>query len=367
MRILLCITGLGMGGAERQVADLADEFASCGHEVLIVALTGTVLVRPLSKDIRIELIDMRKTVAGFASAYMLVRKVISEFLPDVVHSHMVHANLLSRLLRLTICIPRLICTAHSTNEGGKLRMWAYRLTDSLADLSTNVSAEAVAAFVAQGAVAPGRMIAVANGIDTERFVVDRLAGETVRSQMGVASDVKIILAVGRLTEAKDYPNLLNAYRTLDNSVVKTQLWIVGEGELRPELQNLVGMLGLDDRVQFLGMRRDVPDLMSAADVFVLSSAWEGFGLVVAEAMACERVVVATDCGGVREVLGEAGYLVKPKDSKALAQALQTALKLSAVQGAALGRAARQRVVERYSLDVAVEKWLKIYAGQVDAG
>lgn len=364
MRILLIITGLGLGGAERQVVDLADAFVSCGNDVLIVALTGKVVVQPSSCKVRIQLINMRKTIVGFVSAYMQLRKVISTFRPEVVHSHMVHANLISRLLRLSVYIPRLICTAHSTNEGGELRMWAYRLTDSLADLSTNVSAEAVAAFVAHGAVAPGRMISVSNGIDTDRFALDRFAGEVVRNQMNVDPEVKIILAVGRLTKAKDYPSLLNAYRSLDNSVVRTQLWIVGDGELWHELQNLVSMLSLNDNVRFLGVRHDVQNLMSAADVFVLSSAWEGFGLVVAEAMACECVVVATDCGGVREVLGEIGYLVKPSDSKAIAEALQIALKLPAVQCAALGSAARQRVINNFSLDAAVAKWLLIYEGKV---
>lgn len=364
MRILLIITGLGLGGAERQVIDLADAFVLRGHDVLIVALTGAVTVQPLSFKVQIQLLNMRKTIVGFVSTYMQLRNVILTFHPDVVHSHMVHANLISRLLRLSVCIPKLICTAHSVNEGGKLRMWAYRLTDSLADLSTNVSADAVAAFVAHCAVAPGRMISVSNGIDTARFVLDRFAGEVVRNQMNVVPEVKIILAVGRLTKAKDYPNLLNAYRILDNSVVRTQLWIVGDGELRPELQDLVNMLSLNDNVRFLGMRHDVPNLMSAADVFVLPSAWEGFGLVVAEAMACERVVVATDCGGVREVLGDIGYLVKPRDSKALSEALQTALQLPAVQCATLGNAARQRVIDKYSLDAAVAKWLQIYEGQL---
>src|SRR5690606_23776011 len=98
---------------------------------------------------------------------------------------------------------------------------------------------------------------------------------------------------------------------------------------------------------------DVPRLMSAADVFVLSSAWEGFGLVAAEAMACERVVVATDCGGVREVVGEAGYLVPTRNSQALAAALTNAISLSIAEKSRLGRRARQRVEAHYSLDQAI--------------
>ena len=355
-----------MGGAEKMVTGLADALVAKGHEVCIVFLTGTAAVLPAEAKIRVislGIVSNIHVVNGFIKLNRLIRK----FQPDVVHSHMVHANIFTRLVRLITPMARLISTAHNTNEGGRLRMWAYRLTDSLADLSTNVSAEAVAAFVACGAVAQGRMIAVPNGIDTARFALNNIAGEVVRLRMNVAPEVKVILAVGRLTQAKDYPNLLNAYCTIDNIVVKTQLWIVGDGELHTELQNSVCLLNLNDRVKFLGVRHDVPDLMSAADVFVLPSAWEGFGLVVAEAMACERVVVATDCGGVKEVLGNAGYLVKPQDAKALAIALKAALQLPEDARVAMGHAARKWVVEQYSLDIAVERWLQIYAGQIKVG
>ena len=106
--------------------------------------------------------------------------------------------------------------------------------------------------------------------------------------------------------------------------------------------------------QFLGIRDDITRLMAAADVFVPSSVGEGFGLVVAEAMATECVVVATDSGGVREVLGDAGFLVPGRRS--IATALSTAVSLSQAEAMELGRAARRRVVDTYSFDRAMEKW-----------
>jgi len=364
MKIFLLANSLCMGGAEKVVVSLADAFVEKGHEVRIAYLTGTALVLPTNKNVQVFNLNIVSKVDGFRAIFKL-NKIIRDFKPDVVHSHMVHANIFARLVRLLTPMPLLISTAHSSNEGGKLRMLAYRFTDKLADLSTNVSAEAVDVFVARGAVTLGRMIPVSNGIDVEYFVYNLDAGKVLRSRMGVRPDIKIILAVGRLTKAKDYPNLLRAYSSLDPSLIHTELWIAGEGELRLELENLVIMLGLSERVRFLGIRHDMPNLMSAADVFVLSSAWEGFGLVVAEAMACQRVVVATDCGGVKEVLGDTGYMVQSKDSKALALAFETALHLPSEQAATLGRRARQRVVELYGLDAVVDKWLQIYKGKFD--
>jgi glycosyltransferase involved in cell wall biosynthesis len=361
MKILITLTGLGMGGAEKVVTSLSDALAAGGHSILLVYMTGVALVVP--SDPRVKMVGLGIALKSDAfSAFFKLRKIIRTFQPDVVHSHMVHANIFSRLVRLTTPIRRLISTAHSSNEGGRLRMLAYQLTDSLADISTNVSAMAVGAFEERKAVKPGRMIPVHNGISTSHFSFDATTRVSIRAELGVDAECRLILAVGRMHEAKDYPNLLKALAQLRAAGLTFKTCIVGEGSLRGKLEAMVSALELSDYVQFLGIRHDVPDLMSAADVFVLPSAWEGFGLVVAEAMACERVVVATDCGGVQEVLGDAGYLVRPRDSNALAGALQSALRLPALEAASMGHAARQRVVERYSLDAAVEKWLEIYAG-----
>lgn len=360
MKILFVITGLGVGGAESQVIDLADRFAQRGATVVLAYLTGEPGILPRHSAIQVRGLGMTHSFAGMACGYRALRRLIRDYQPDVVHSHMVHANLLARLVRLTSKVPRLICTAHSTNEGGRLRMLAYRLTDRLGDLFTNVSGNAVAMFEAKGAAPKGRMLAVTNGIDTDRFRSDGAARQQLRAAAGLAVDTRLVLAVGRLAEAKDYPNLLRAFSSVDQGARKTVLWIAGAGALLPELQGLAAQLNLQDNVTFLGVRADTEALYNAADVFVLSSRWEGFGLVVAEAMASEKVVVATDCGGVLEVLGDCGLLVPPQNSERLAGALEQALAMGPAQSAGLGARARQRVLTRYSLQQTVATWEALY-------
>ena len=366
MKIMFLITGLGMGGAEKVVTSLADALADKGHEVCIAYMTGAAVVLPVSASIRIISLGMASKLDA-AGAFFKLGRLIRDFQPDVVHSHMFHANILARLVKLVAPVRRLISTAHSSNEGGSMRMLVYRLTDSLADLSTNVSDEAVEAFIKAKAVRPGRMITVHNGIAIHSFEFNASARARLRQALLVGDRCQLILAVGRLHDAKDYPNLFHALAQLPANDFNYQLFIAGDGPLIGYLEALVAQLGIAERVRFLGLRDDVADLMSAADIFVLSSAWEGFPIVVMEAMASERVLVATDCGGIREAIGDAGYLVRPKDSKALAHALQAALKLSATQCTALGRAARQRVVKLYALDAVVIKWLQIYKGKVGSG
>ncbi len=359
MRIALITTCLEVGGAERVVTSLADSFVQRGHEVLIVFLTGEAIILPKDKKVRVVGLGLNSFGTLF-SAYVRLRGLLAAFRPDVVHSHLFHSNILARLIRISLRVPLLISSVHNTVEGGRLRMLAYRLTDGLTDISTNVSHEAVSSFVEKKAVNENRMVAIHNGISTEEFRFCGAARAELRRALGIDKDCKLIVAVGKLSEQKDYPNLFNALKRLDPETVRFQAFVVGEGPLKVELEDKIDSLGLRDRVRLLGVRHDVPRLMSAADVFVLPSAWEGFGLVVAEAMACQRVVVATDCGGVKEVLGDAGYLVPPRQAKGLRDALHAALNLSAIDSAEMGRKARRRVQELYSIEAAVDKWLNLY-------
>lgn len=367
MKILLISTGLSLGGAERQVVALADEYARRGHEVLLVGLTNEAQVLPSRVEVVVKHLGMQRTLPGFLLAYFRLRRLIAGFRPDVVHSHMVHANIFARLIRLTVNIPRLICSAHSTNEGGAMRMLAYRCTDRLADLTTNVSEEAVAAFIEKKAAPPGHIVAMANGIDTDTFHFDATARAEARATLGIGDDVPVILAVGRLSLPKDYSNLLHAFAQVVTQVPESRLFIAGPGPLRNDLQALVQQLRLVGKATLLGYQPDVSRLYSAADVYALSSAWEGMPLVILEAMACERVVVATDCGGVKSVLGDTGLLVPPQDAAALAAALLKALHRSSADRQAMGQAARQRVLGHYSLAATADRWLQLYRAPELAG
>lgn len=358
MKVLYVITSLTMGGAENVVTNLADAIVARGHEVKIAYLTGEASVLPSNPNVEVISLGINDN-KDFLQGYIKLRALVKRMRPDVVHSHMFHSNLLARLLRLTIKIPKVICTSHSTDEGGQLRMFAYRLTDKLANISTNVSQEAVDSLISKTSIAKHRMISVPNGIDTAKFTFDNSARILKRNELKV-EDAKVILAVGRMHEAKDYPNLLNAIASLKTLRQDFIVLIAGDGPLREEIVLLVESLGLTDFVRFLGIQYDIQALMSAADVYVMSSAWEGLPIVILEAMACERVVVATDCGGVNEVVGSQGFIVEPGNSEALASELNRSLDLNAVERSKLGATARQRIIDNFSLEANVEAYLELY-------
>lgn len=360
-KIAFIITGLGMGGAENQVCALADKLSQ-HNDVIIISLSDekNILIRPKNKKIKIISLGMNKTPWSFIYALLTAKRVIKEHKIDILHGHMFHANIFSRILRFFYREPILITTAHNSNEGGKIRMLIYKLTDSLSTISTNVSQEAVSSFVTKGAVNANRMITMYNGIDTSTFSYSEFFRINKRKTLSIPEDTPLLLSVGRLTEAKDYPNLLNAFSSINNSYLP-HLIIIGDGENKSDLIILAKKLNIEDRVHWLGIRNDVHEWMSACDIFVLSSAWEGFGLVLAEAMSCQRVVIGTNCGGVKEVINNYGFLVSPRSTLELTINLEKALNLSHAEKTKIGINARNHIEKNFSIDSIVNKWMNLYS------
>lgn len=358
----MLITGLSMGGAETQVCNLANSLVDLNHDVTIISLLNIIKVTPNSK-VNVISLDMTKTLFGFFKAYVKCRGILKKLNPDIVHSHMVHANIFSRLLRLTVSIPRLINTAHSTNEGGKLRMLVYRITDTLADITTNVSPAGVEAFIKAKATKREHIKCMYNGVNTDEFVFSDMHRVRLRNYLKIDNKSTLLMCIGRLTLAKDYPNLLRAFSKI-NHEFNAKLAIIGDGPLKKELYKLSQQLDICERIYWLGIQDNVSEWLSACDVFVLSSEWEGFGLVVAEAMSCSRVVVATDSGGVKNVIGTSEFLVPIKDSERLLQKIHDVLSLTPEVKTSISAMNRSHILENFSLPVITQRWVDLYEGKI---
>jgi glycosyltransferase involved in cell wall biosynthesis len=361
VRIVYVLTSLGMGGAERQVLALGERMAHRGHTVVVLVL------RPqLSEEwpTRLDVfhLNMRKTPIGVFTGMKRGRRFLREFRPDIVHSHGFHGNLIARLFRPYAGSPAPISTIHNVYEGGWARMAAYRFTDRKSALTTAVSQAAAERFIRLKAVPAHKGIIVSNGIDTYEFHPDCERRARVRTEMGVRGEF-VWLTAGRVVPAKDYPNLLRAFAQVRANFSDAQLWIAGEsiGDEATRLRELASAHGLGDALRWLGLRRDLPALLDAADGFALGSAWEGMPLAVGEAMAMEKPVVATDVGGTRELIGAAGILVPAKNSGALAEAMLVLMGRPKEERRELGRRARLRICQSFSIDAKADEWEVLYA------
>ncbi len=241
-------------------------------------------------------------------------------------------------------------------------MLGYRLTDRLADLTTNVSTDAVQRYVKIKAVPPKKIIRIYNAIDLKKF---KKSDSDFSSFLEITKkeNQKILLNVGRLTEAKDQKTLIEAFNIVVKDFPNTLLLIAGDGEKKQELQAQINSLKLDDKIKLLGLIENIPDLMNFSDFFILSSAWEGLPLVVAEAMACGKIVISTDCGGIKDYLDDHQWISTIKDPVELSKNIKRALRLPKEDIEKISKKNIKKIKKEFDIENISNLWLDIYQGK----
>jgi len=363
VRILLLSTSMGMGGADQQLLSAAIGLRDRGHEVRIVSLTplGEMGARARAAGLSTESLGMQRGIADPRGLTRLVR-LVRAWRPAVLHSHMLHANLMARAVRLFAPVPAVVSTIHNIYEGGRLRMLGYRLTNGLVDHVTIISQAAADRFVREGIVPASLLEVVPNGVDTDRYrSVPPGARERLRQSLGLGAEFAW-LAVGRFEAAKDYPNMLRAFARVREEQRGAVLVLVGRGSLQAETEALAATLGLEGRVRFVGTREDVPEFMTVGDGYIMSSAWEGMPMVLLEAAAAGLPIVATRVGGNQEVIrdGATGFLVPPGDDGALGAAMLRLMTLPETERRAMGARGRDHVRQHYGLGRVVDRYEAVY-------
>jgi glycosyltransferase involved in cell wall biosynthesis len=361
-RIALVSTNLARGGAETQVARLAAGLGRRGWEVSVISLLPpTAFERELAAvGVSIHSLGMQPGSPNPAG-YVRLLRILRSLRPQVVHSHMFHANLLARVARLISPIPVLISTLHSIAESSRgssevgRRDWLYRVTDPLADLTVAVCRAAAERHAEAKAVPREKLRVVPNGVDTNVYRPDGVRRERMRRQLGIDQEFAW-LAVGRLMWKKGYETLLRANAGDQHGV----LLIAGAGPQESELRGLARELGANAR--FLGERDDVADLMTACDGFVQSSVVEGLPLALLEAASSGLACVVTGAGGVSDIVleGCTGYVVPLGDPGALAEAMSRLASLPAETRRKMGLAAREHVIAHFDQDKVLKQWEQIY-------
>lgn len=349
-----------LAGAERQVMLLARALASRNWPVTIVALSGSgsnTAEELRSAGVEFVSLEMRKGLAD-PRGWIGFRNWLRRRRPDIVHAHLPHAAWLARWSRLWAPVPVLIDSIHTSAIGTCGRRIGYRLSKRLPDVVCAVSEGVADAYLSARMVSKRRQVVIPNGVDVERWRPDPGAGNEVRRRLGF-TDEFLWLAAGRLDPVKDYPALLSAMIEVPKAA---HLVIAGAGPDEVSLRRLAVRLGIETRVRFIGFQPDVLPWMQAVDGFVLSSRWEGLPMSLLEAGACALPAVATNVPGSRDVLvnGETGFLASPGDTLALRSAMNRMMRLAPEMRAVMGRHARTRVVEHFSIDAVLDRWETLY-------
>ncbi|MEH2458232.1 glycosyltransferase [Nostoc sp.] len=368
-KILILSTSLGLGGADQQVIELASNLIQRGHQVKILSMVplGVMGLEAQSDGFDIATLNMSPGVPEPRVIPKLIH-VINDWQPHIIHSHMLHANLLARIVRIFTRVPVIISTAHSVDEseGARWRDIAYRFTDFLCDLTINTSKAGVERYIQIGLVPRNKARFIPNFVNTNKFKFDSELRSNIRSKLGLG-DKFIWLAVGRFDPLKDYPNTIKAFAIVLKQNPNALLIIAGIGKLKSDIEELVKEIEIESNVRFLGARSDVVALMNGADAYLKSSAWEGMPMVLLEAAATQLPIVSTDVGGSRETVldGESGFLVPSKNPQALAKAMLKMMAISEVERLQMGQKGREFVVANYSTEEVVTQWEQLYCNLLE--
>ncbi len=358
MRIVHVVQGLGIGGQERLVVHLSHELAARGHEPAIVSLSPGGEVR--SEAAPIPIYDATRCNGPDLSLVARLAVLFRSLRPDVVHTHnpapMLHAVPAALLAR----IPRRVHTKHGANVYGRRGLWAARAAVRAIDAVVAVSEQTADIARIKERVPERRLRVVLNGIPLHPFGRDPSARARVRTELGIAQEAFVVGSVGRLAPEKDYPRLIAAVAPLLSERVR--LVLVGAGPARGEIERAIRAISGGRYVVLTGARSDVPALLAAFDMFVLSSRTEGLPLAVPEAMASGLPVVATAVGGLPSVVpSDCGVLVPPRDDVALHRIVRD-LARDPGRVAALGEAARRRARAGFSIVRMADAYEDIYHG-----
>ncbi len=363
IHVLQMVDSLDVGGAEGLVLGLTRKLMSDGFRVSVCYCEPGPIADDLTRmGVNVTHIPWHSRFDPMLPVRMA--NVIRRDPPQIVHTHLFKSDFHGRFAARLSGVPVVLSTLHSCNEWAKNPFFGftYGVTTRFADRIIAVAEEVRDYAIHHFHLASSRILTIANGIDVRRFENKKEAALNLRAELGIASDAPLIGIVARLDPPKDHETFLRAAALIKKVAPNARFAIVGDGPLRESLTKLSADLGLDREVVFCGRRNDIPTVMNALDILVLSSVYEGLPMALLEGMAASRPVVSTAVGGITGLVvdGETGLLVPPSDPKAIADACLR-LVVDPDLRCQIGQAAYARAKEKYSLDEMYSKTIRLYS------
>jgi L-malate glycosyltransferase len=344
-------------GGQRQVLLTVLGLRERGHRTVLVAHPEGELATRASEGH--DLIRLAPRAEVDLHAGWKLSRILKDLKPDIVHAHDPHAVALASLalsfLTSGHCPPLVASRRVAFHlKGHAFSRWKYHQVDCFIAASN-----AINQMLAGDGIDPARVVTVYEGIDLHRIQAEPAAN--IHAEFWLPKHAPVVGAVAALTQEKGHKYLIDAAALVVRDVPDARFVILGEGELRPSLERHIKDLHLDKHVVMPGFRADILSFIKSFDVFVMSSLFEGLGTSLLDAMALSKPTVATDTGGIPEVVshGETGLLVPTRDAKALAAAISTLLK-DPDRRTQMGRAGLERVRRLFSSEQMVEKTLGVY-------
>jgi len=371
IRIAFVLTEFVVGGAEMMLWKLVSRMDRDRFTPLVVGLSPRVdimLERFTAADVDCRVLGISRAREAPVGLVRLAT-ALRQFQPDLVQGWLYHANIAATLA--TWAVKRqtpVMWSIRGAPDWDQLDHWQKRLTRwtgrKLSPLARRIVHNSLAGAVAHEHLgyAAGNRVVLPNGFDTIAFQGSPDARQAMRRVLSVADDAVLVGLIGRYDPLKDHHNFMRAARVLKRNYPYMHIVFAGErlDRSNKELGELIREMDLADRVHLLGVRNDMNVVTAGLDISVLSSSSEGFPNVVGEAMSCEVPCVVTDVGDCAWIVGDTGRVVPPHDSDRLAHAIGELIELGAAGRAALGKRARMRIIQQFSLDAVVRRYEDLY-------
>ena len=370
LTVVHIISGLGQGGAETVLYRLVTAPTQRHHNV-VISLGDADVFGPKLTDagVPVHCLGMKGPLA-FIRGVLALRRLLKSLQPGVVQTWMYHSDLVGGIIARSVGIKNVVWCIRNSGEHlhrsslkSRVVAWVCARLSKRVPSSIVSCAENAARRHKQWGYDASKFQVIPNGYEFDQWKADPALRADIRHELGVSDATVLIGAVARWNPLKDHANLLGAFAKVVKRYPEAQCVLIGHGldTSNAALMDLIKQFKLESNVMLLGRRDDVPRLMTALDVHVLSSNAEGFPNVVCEAMATEVACVVTDVGDAALIVGEQGVVVPPRNAAALAQGIISVLdKLHSVEDSERRRKGRERVTRLFGLSTMVDNYDQLW-------
>ncbi len=365
INVLILTTDSRIGGTEKILIEFLKKADRTKFNIFFMCLKpGGPLADIVKKmGFKSECLNV-KNIFGAIRAYFYLKRFLKQNKIQILHSYLFHSNILSRIIRIHTKIPLIINSQRSTDEWKKwYHIFLDRYTGFLCDAIICNSLAVYNTMLGREKHKKEKLLYIPSGIDIKQYEFKGI-GIDIRDSIGIPHNVPLLINVGNLRKPKGQIFLLKAMKIIkDRGLVspKPKAIIVGEGALRGFLEKGIRNLKIEKDVFLLGFRDDIVHLLGASDIFVLSSLWEGLPVSVMEAMALKKPIIATNVGGILELIqdNKTGLLVPSANPVALADAIERLLN-NPQMIPEMGRNAKEFIEKNYTIEKMVDSIESLY-------
>ncbi len=363
IKVLQLITELDIGGAERVLLSFIRKLDKDKHDVMVAYLKGEGKLAGDFRNAGFKVFNLQMRNRVDLGALIRLYRLLRQENIRIIHTHLIQADICGFVAGKIAGVPVIISTKHNPDKFRKrfsICVWLDGIFSNHSDRVIAVSYAVKDFLIKWEKISKDRFTVIHNGVDLREFNVDTDIPAKKR-ELGISLSSQVIGSVGRLDHQKGHMFFLKAIPKILEDVPDVKFVFVGDGPLRNKLEETSRELKVNQNIIFTGVRHDIPEILSIMDVFVLPSIFEGFGIVLLEAMAMGKPIVASRVGGIPEIVndGLTGVLVEPANPSAIASSVVKLLKKT-VEAKRIGNAGRAEVERKFTADAMARKIEGVY-------